>query len=96
MPVSLNTEGIEAEKGTYARTDVLKQLRDAFAILHKHQPDHVVVLGGDCGVELAPIAYLNEKYDGDVAVLWVDSHPDVKLPDHYIGQHAHVPFNRRY
>ncbi|WP_233711055.1 arginase family protein [Lederbergia citrisecunda] len=68
----------------------MKQLHDAFDILYKHQPDRVVVLGGDCGVELAPIAYLNEKYDGDVAVLWVDSHPDVKLPDNYIGQHAHV------
>ncbi|TBL71067.1 arginase family protein [Paenibacillus thalictri] len=90
VPVSLHTEGIEIEKGTYARADVLEQLRHAFTILHKHQPDRVVVLGGDCGVELAPIAYLNEKYNGDLAILWVDSHPDVKLPDHYIGQHAHV------
>ncbi|WP_176586021.1 arginase family protein [Priestia megaterium] len=90
VPVSLNTERIEVEKGTYARADVLKQFHDAADILKKHSPDRVVVLGGDCGVELAPIAYLNEKYDGDVAILWVDSHPDVKTPDNYIGQHAHV------
>nr|WP_240671140.1 hypothetical protein [Bacillus halotolerans] len=38
-----------------------------------------MVLGGNCGAELAPFASLNETYDGDTALLWVDSHPDVSL-----------------
>ncbi|MGG0412263.1 arginase family protein [Peribacillus simplex] len=93
VPVSLNKEGLKVEEGIFARSTVLKQFHDATDILKKHNPDRVVVLGGDCSVELAPIAYLNDKYDGDVAILWVDAHPDVNSPGYYDGHHAHVLAN---
>ncbi|MEF0941144.1 arginase family protein [Rhizobium sp. BR 362] len=50
----------------------------------------MVVLGGDCLVDLAPFAYLNERYEGDLAVLWVDAHPDVITPQHFAHAHAMV------
>lgn len=93
VPVSLNEEGLKVEKGIFAHSTVLKQLHDAKDILKKHNPDRVVVLGGDCSVELAPISYLNDKYDGDVAIIWVDAHPDVNSPEYYDGHHAHVLAN---
>jgi arginase len=36
-----------------------------------------------------PFTWLNNKYDGDVAMIWVDAHPDITLPgDVYAGYHA--------
>ncbi|MET0991798.1 MAG: arginase family protein [Lacisediminihabitans sp.] len=37
-----------------------------------------ITIGGDCGVELAPIARAIET--GDTAVLWLDAHPDLNTP----------------
>jgi arginase len=42
-----------------------------------------VVLGGDCLVDLAPCAYLNDHYDGELAVLWVDVHADIMTPEQF-------------
>jgi arginase len=93
VPVALMEEGLEVEKGIFARRTLLKQLHDASDILRMHSPDRVVVFGGDCGVELAPIAYLNDKYDGDVAILWIDAHPDVNSPEYFENHHSHVLAN---
>ena len=49
-----------------------------------------MTLGGDCLVDLAPIAYLSERYGDDLAVLWVDAHPDVMGPAQFQNAHAHV------
>ena len=71
---------LRAEGGIVARRALLAQAADARRLIDKHRPDRLVVLGGDCLVDLAPFAYLNERYDGDLAVLWVDTHPDVITP----------------
>lgn len=81
---------LPSEKGIVARSALLAQLRSAQEVIAEHAPDRLVVLGGDCLVDLAPFAYLNERYDGDLAVLWVDSHPDVMTPEHYSHAHAMV------
>ncbi|OLS62844.1 arginase family protein [Pseudomonas putida] len=78
------------EDGIVGRAALLRQLRGARQLIDKHQPDRLVVLGGDCLVDLAPLAYLNERYDGDLAVLWVDAHPDVMTPDDFRHAHAMV------
>jgi arginase len=38
-----------------------------------------ITIGGDCGVDLAAIEHVSR--DGDVAVLWLDAHPDLNTPD---------------
>lgn len=89
VPVPQPTdEALPVEGGVVARKALLAQLRHARRLIDKHQPDRLVVLGGDCLVDLAPFAYLNERYDGDVAVLWVDAHPDIMTPRQF--QHAHA------
>ncbi|MFF2885156.1 arginase family protein [Bacillus toyonensis] len=92
VPVDLDSS-LEVEQGIVAKSALLKQARSAKSLIQKHSPDNVIVLGGDCGVELAPFAYLNEKYDGDTTLLWVDSHPDVSTPDDWSNHHAHVLAN---
>jgi len=43
--------------------------------------DVVVTAGGDCGVELAPIAAARARYGYELTVLWIDAHPDVCTPE---------------
>ena len=37
-------------------------------------------LGCDCGGEFIPIAKLNERFGGDLRVIWFDAHPDLNTP----------------
>jgi arginase len=92
VPVDLDSS-LEVEQGIVAKSILLNQARSAKSLIQKHSPDNIIVLGGDCGVELAPFAYLNEKYDGDTALLWVDLHPDVSIPEDFPNHHAHVLAN---
>jgi arginase len=60
------------------------------AAIDRHGPEAIVTLGGDCHVDLAPIAYLSERYGDDLAVLWVDAHPDIMGTDQVPYAYAHV------
>jgi arginase len=81
VPIDLNSAGLDVDRGIFARDVVLEQARAARRIIERRRPQRIVVFGGDCSVDLAPFAYLNERYDGDLALLWVDAHSDVALPD---------------
>ena len=37
----------------------------------------IVTIGGDCGVSLAAIGHANTTAGGDLAVVWLDAHPDL-------------------
>ena len=39
-----------------------------------------ITIGGDCGVSLASVGHANERTDGDLAVVWLDAHPDLNAP----------------
>jgi arginase len=88
--VAPGKEPLTIENGIRGRKVLLQQMRDARALIDEHAPDRIIVLGGDCLVDLAPFAYLNERYDGDLAVLWVDAHPDVLTPSEFANAHAMV------
>ncbi|MEV0715685.1 arginase family protein [Asanoa sp. NPDC050611] len=40
----------------------------------------VLVAGGECGVDLAPIAAARARHGDDLTVLWFDAHPDLYTP----------------
>jgi arginase len=42
--------------------------------------DAVITVGGDCGVDLAPIAAAHARYGERLTVLWLDAHPDLYHP----------------
>jgi arginase len=83
-------EALAVEDGMRARAAVVRQAREARRAIEKHMPDRVLTLGGDCLVDLAPIAWLNKRYGGELGVLWVDAHPDVTALKDYPNAHAHV------
>ncbi|WP_312115726.1 arginase family protein [Brevibacillus reuszeri] len=68
---------LENENGTYGRKQLLEQLEAAQHIIYAHKPDRIVMFGGDCLVEQAPFAYLNERYAGELGLVWIDAHSDL-------------------
>jgi len=78
------------EKGVVAHSTLLQQQRLTRKIIEEHQPEKIIVFGGDCLVSQAPFAYLNDKYDGRLGVLWIDAHPDVSTPTMHKHVHAMV------
>ena len=84
-----NGRAPEIDHGIKARTVLLSQARAARAAIERHDPDRIVTLGGDCLVDLAPMAYLNRKYPA-LGVLWIDAHPDVMSAAEFSHAHAHV------
>jgi arginase len=83
-------ETLACEDGVLARAALLRQARAARRAIERHRPDRIVTLGGDCLVDLAPMAYLNARYGGELGVLWVDAHPDVLTPNDSPHGHTHV------
>jgi arginase len=55
----------------------LRLIRDALAGID----DVVVTAGGDCAVELAPVAAARARHGDALTVLWIDAHPDVSTPE---------------
>ncbi|TXM99221.1 arginase family protein [Methylobacterium sp. WL103] len=71
---------LPVEDGVVGKSEVLDVARATRAIIEQHQPDRIVTFGGDCMVSIAPFSFLARKHEGDVAVLWIDAHPDVTIP----------------
>lgn len=68
---------------------VTDSLKSALSAIDKHSPRRVLTLGGECSVSVAPFSKLAAEYGDDLAVIWIDSHPDSDTPDtHYNGYHA--------
>lgn len=66
----------EAENGIRAYRQLKAQLQIVTEFLKAERPDTLFTLGGDCSVELAPISYLDNRYD-NLMVVWFDAHADV-------------------
>jgi arginase len=70
---------------------VLTQLRAALDIIREHDPARITTLGVECSVSMAPFSHLINKYGQDLAILWIDSHPDMGTGEtEYPGYHAMV------
>ncbi|RDU72762.1 arginase family protein [Helicobacter aurati] len=78
------------EDGIIDKSILLQQTKAAFDILNERKPARILTLGGECAVSVPSFCYLANLYAGDVAMLWLDAHPDIGLPDDefYKGYHA--------
>ncbi|NIG55633.1 arginase family protein [Chitinophaga sp. Cy-1792] len=91
VPVSMDVSDRKTENGINSRAVIIKQIKAALEILLEENPSGIVTLGGDCAVSAVPFSYLGKKYADDVAIVWIDAHPDINLPgDPYTGFHAMV------
>ena len=89
VPVSQEVGDRTPVEGVIDRDVIAKQTKTAVAMLDVEQPERIITLGGECSVSVVPFTWLAKKYEGDVAVLWIDAHPDISLPgDVYPAYHA--------
>lgn len=89
VPVSTELCKRVVTDGVLDRDAIAQQTRVALDILDIEKPDRIVTLGGECSVSVVPFTWLASKYPDDVAVIWIDAHPDITLPgDVYPAYHA--------
>ena len=58
---------------------IKEQLLRFKAHLEKEQPTTLQTIGGDCGLEIVPVSYLNSVYP-NLGVIWFDAHADINRP----------------
>lgn len=89
VPVVSEQVPAAVDGGIESRSAVSAQLVTALDLIAQHDPVRIVTLGGDCAVSVAPFSALAERYPDDLAIVWIDSHPDVGTPQSdYPGYHA--------
>jgi arginase len=66
--------------GIVAKDVVLGQNASALEMMRAHDADRVITLGGSCSVSMAPFSYLADRYQDDLAVIWLDGHADCNIP----------------
>ncbi|KAA8996921.1 arginase family protein [Affinibrenneria salicis] len=64
----------------YALPSIVERFRQAMRQLTARRPDRLQMIGGTCGAEVAPVAWLNQRYAGELAVIWFDAHADLNTP----------------
>ncbi len=66
------------DTGTPALAAILARTRQALRRAHGR---FTVTVGGDCGVELAPISEALRRHGDRLTVVWFDAHGDLNTPD---------------
>ena len=89
VPVATDKIERKVTDGVLDKEALIAQTRAALDILKITHPDKIVTLGGECSASVVPFTYLADKYKDDVAMIWIDAHPDITLPgDTYAGYHT--------
>jgi arginase len=78
---SPDVEALARVEGVNGLKSIAPRFRNAMARLRAESADRILTVGGTCGVEAAPVGYLNERYGGDLAVVWLDAHGDLNTPE---------------
>lgn len=77
------------EENIIGRSSLLRLLRNASGLLNDSNPMQTFMIGGTCACEIAPVSFLNKKYDGDLAVFWFDAHGDLNTPNSSLSNRLH-------
>lgn len=63
------------------RYSTLRRVRESAEQVLEQVPDWALTIGGDCGASLAAVGHASRRSGGDLAVLWLDAHPDLNTPE---------------
>ncbi len=77
--VEVPAEAGSSEGTAVHRLSSIVAVRDTLSTALAGHAGLAIVIGGDCGVELAAIG--SALSNGDTAVLWLDAHPDLNSPE---------------
>jgi len=73
-------EALSAQDGVTGLTSIAARAARTLEAIQQRRPARIFTVGATCGVELAPVSYLNDRYRGDLAVIWFDAHADLNTP----------------
>lgn len=59
------------------------------AMIEAESPNKIFTCGGDCSSDYAQLAYLNDKYNGDFTLIWIDAHADLNTPESSPSKNFH-------
>ena len=82
-------ERLQLEDGILGLSALVRNAAEIHEKVVVTQPDQIFLIGGTCGSELIPVAYLNHHYRSDLAVLWFDAHGDLNTPGSSPSGHFH-------
>ena len=79
VPVEAEPTGI-IENDIAEYRVILRQLEAARRTIEEEKPETMFSIGGGCDADIPSIAYFDRKFDGDMALLWIDAHADLNIP----------------
>lgn len=62
------------------RFSTLLMVRERMAAALRSSPDWALTIGGDCGVSLAAVEHAAQRHPNDLALVWLDAHPNLHTP----------------
>jgi arginase len=68
---------------------ILRQQQEEHHLVKEEAPDRIFSLGGDCGIEIVPVSWLNRRFGGKLGVFWLDAHGDLNSPGSSPSKHFH-------
>lgn len=73
--------GIKGKKAHHINnySALVEQLERLKSEIDEANPDTLQIIGGDCGLEIVPVSYLNKKHP-NLGVIWFDAHADINRP----------------
>ncbi len=88
ISIPLSKKPVQKKNNINAYDALLEQLSTYKQILLEHNPKTVETIGGDCGLEIIPVSYLNSEYK-NFGVIWFDAHADINLPEESPSHNFH-------
>ncbi|MHB1342084.1 MAG: arginase family protein [Coriobacteriia bacterium] len=80
--------GLDIRDGVFALDCVSDRFRTTLAALEAAAPERIFTVGGTCGSEAAPVAYLSARYER-LGAVWFDAHGDLNTPASSPSGHFH-------
>lgn len=80
VAVPIPAEAGDSEDTGVNRYSALALVRSAQTAVLRASDDWALTIGGDCGVSLAAVEHASRQHPGDLAVVWLDAHPDLHTP----------------
>lgn len=79
--VEISTTDISpVRNGILVYDDILECMQQVNRELQKQEPSRIFTVGGGCDADTPCAAWMNKVYDGDMAVVYIDSHGDLNTP----------------
>ena len=79
--IPLSTKDLTTIDNIKCFEPILEQTNYFKQIIAESKPEKISTIGGDCGIEVVPISYLNKIYQGDICIVFIDAHADLNTPD---------------